>query len=188
MTGLPPPSAMNDPTASLDPPLQDFTDCHAGIARRLDQLGELPALLAPAARAVEIAEAALGFFQGAILEHHQDEEKALFPLVREHAAPGAERDHVELMIERLVREHRELEKAWARLEPGLRKLAKGRPTEISVVDIDFLVHHYRGHAQYEETEFLPLAQTILGRQSEEMAALGRRMHKRHAPWGLFGRG
>lgn len=172
----------------LDAPLQDFTDCHAGIFHRLEQLGELPALLSPARRAVQIAEAALTFFHGAIFEHHQDEEKALFPLVREHAAPGAERDHVELTVERLVREHRELERAWKRLEPGLKHLAKGRPTEISIVDIDFMVQHYREHAQYEELEFLPLAQAILGRQSAEMAALGRTMHKRHAPRGLFGRG
>lgn len=178
---------MTSPSPSLDEPLQDFTDCHAGIARRLEQLGELPALLAPAAQAVRIAETALEFFRGAIFEHHLDEERALFPAVRARAAPGAELDHVELMIERLVREHRELERAWKRLEPGLKNLAHGRPTEISVVDIDFMVQHYQGHARYEETEFLPLAQAILGRESAEMAALGRTMHNRHARPRLFRR-
>jgi hypothetical protein len=44
-----------------------------------------------------------------------------------------------------------------------------------------LVTRYRAHAQYEESEFLPLSQTILSRNSNHMAALGMSLHMRHAP-------
>jgi hypothetical protein len=41
------------------------------------------------------------------------------------------------------------------------------------------VSEYTAHAQFEEAEFLPLAQTILGRNSNHMAALGLSLHMRH---------
>ncbi|MBV5347644.1 hemerythrin domain-containing protein, partial [bacterium] len=64
--------------AAPNEPIQDFSQCHAGILKKLDMLGELPALLEPAARARDIAEKALEFFREAIFEHHLDEERELF--------------------------------------------------------------------------------------------------------------
>ena len=43
-----------------------------------------------------------------------------------------------------------------------------------------LVDTYMGHARFEEQQFLPLAHTILGRNSNHMAALGLSLHMRHA--------
>ena len=43
-----------------------------------------------------------------------------------------------------------------------------------------LLERYASHASYEEQEFLPLAQEILGRSSSDMAALGISLHLRHA--------
>jgi len=162
-------------------PIQDFSQCHAGILKKLDLLGELPALLAPAERARDIAEKSLEFFREAIFEHHLDEERELFPAVMTHAAKGEEYDKAQFMVARLTIEHRDLETAWKRLESGLKLVAKGRDSDISVGDIDAMVSSYRAHAQYEESEFLPLAQTILSRNSNHMAALGMSLHMRHSP-------
>jgi hypothetical protein len=172
--------------ASQDTPIEDFSQCHAGIFKKLDQLGELPALLAPAVRAREIAEKSLEFFREAIFEHHLDEERELFPAVVAHAEKGAEFDKVQFMVARLTIEHRDLEAVWKRLESGLKAVAKGRDSDINVADIELLVTRYRGHAQYEESEFLPLAQTILSRNSNHMAALGMSLHMRHAPLQVVG--
>jgi hemerythrin-like domain-containing protein len=169
-------------TSSTDnSPVQDFSQCHTGIFTKLDLLGELPALLAPAARAREIAEKSLEFFREAIFEHHLDEERELFPAVAAHAENGKELDHVKTMIARLTQEHRELETVWKRLESGLKGVAKGRDSELNVADIEVLVTRYRAHAQYEEAEFLPLSQAILSRNANHMAALGMSLHIRHAP-------
>ena len=168
------------PHASTEP-IQDFSHCHAGILAKLDMLGELPALLEPAARAREIAEKAVEFFREAIFEHHLDEERELFPAVLASAAKGAEHDHVQALARRLTDEHRTLEATWKRLESGLKKVAKGHAADIDVGDVKQLVTQYRAHAEFEEKEFLPLSQTILGRNSNHMAALGLSLHMRHTP-------
>ena len=161
-------------------PIQDFSHCHVGIVKKLDMLGELPALLEPAARAREIAEKALEFFREAIFEHHLDEERELFPAVISSAEKGDELQRVQSIVKRLTDEHRELEGVWKQLESGLKKVAKGQATDIDVGAIQRLVTQYRAHAQFEETEFLPLSQTILGRNANHMAALGMSLHMRHS--------
>lgn len=171
-------SQSNEPTGQ---PIQDFSNCHVGILGKLDLLGELPALLGPAARARAIATQAVGFFREAVFEHHLDEERELFPAVLDSAAQGEERERVQAMVTRLTDEHHELESLWKRLEPGLKKVAKGQAVEIDVTEIQRLVTQYRGHAQFEEAAFLPLAQQILGRNSHHLAALGLSLHMRHTP-------
>lgn len=167
------------PVAIDSAPVQDFAQCHAGIFKKLDLLGELPALLEPAARARDIAEKAVEFFREAIFEHHLDEERELFPAVLASAQPGAEQDRVRAMAQRLTDEHRELEGIWKRLESGLKKIAKGQNADVDVGDIQRLVLQYQAHARFEEAEFLPLAQTVLGRNANHMAALGLSLHMRH---------
>ena len=171
---------------SADEPIQDFSHCHEGILNRLDMLAELPALLAPAARAREVAGQAVEFFRVAIFEHHLDEERELFPAVLASAAKGDEADLVRLMTQRLTREHRDLEASWKRLESGLKKVAKGQVSDVDAAEIEQLVKRYRGHAAFEEQEFLPLSQLILGRNANHMAALGLSLHMRHTPLPLKG--
>ncbi len=167
------------PPAAPDP-LQRFSRCHDGILAHLHVLGELPALAAAAARARETAGTTLAFFRDVIVEHHAQEEKELFPAVLAAAAAGAERDRVAAIVERLTREHREVESAWRRLEPALADLAKGRGAALDAAAVEALVHRYEAHAAYEEAEFLPLSETILGRDDHQMAALGLALHMRHA--------
>lgn len=174
---------MANPSSSTahNEPIQDFSHCHDGIVSKLDMLGELPDLLAPAARARDIAEKAVTFFHVAIFEHHQDEERELFPAVLSSADPGEETAHVQAMVRRLTDEHRALEALWQKLESGLRKLAKGQLSDIHVAEVQRLVTQYKAHAAYEEAEFLPLSQTILGRNANHLSALGLSLHMRHTP-------
>ena len=48
-----------------------------------------------------------------------------------------------------------------------------------VSELQRLVTEYTAHAAYEEAEFLPLSEVILGRNSNHMAALGLSLHMRH---------
>lgn len=168
-------------SAAHNEPIQDFSHCHDGIVSKLDMLGELPDVLAPAARARDIAEKAVAFFHVAIFEHHQDEERELFPAVLSSADPGEEMAQVKAMVRRLTDEHRALEALWQQLEPGLKKLAKGQLCDINVAEVQRLVTQYKAHANYEEAEFLPLSQTILGRNANDLSALGLSLHMRHTP-------
>jgi hemerythrin-like domain-containing protein len=174
---------MNKPAATAvdaDAPLTNFSHCHEGILKRLTALDELPALLAPAARAREVAEQSVEFFREAIFEHHLEEERELFPAVLASAQPGEEAERVQSMVRRLTNEHRMLEGLWKRLEGGLKKVAKGHSTELDVTEIHRMVVDYSAHATYEEAEFLPLSEKILSRNSNHMAALGLSLHMRHA--------
>jgi hypothetical protein len=161
-------------------PVDDFSNCHAGILAQLNELGTLPALLEPAARARSVAARALKFFRAAVHEHHAEEEAELFPAVLASAIKGDERAHVQAMVAHLTAEHRAIEAAWASLEPGLKAVAKGRDSELDGAAVARLVAAYQAHAGYEEEQFLPLSKAILGRNANHMAALGLSLHMRHA--------
>lgn len=167
-------------TVDTAAPISNFTNCHSGIVKRLNALDELPALLEPAARARQIAEQSLEFFREAIFEHHLEEERELFPAVIASAQPGAELEKVKAMTKRLTEEHRMVEALWKRLEKGLKQVAKGQSTDLDIAEVQRLVTEYTAHAAYEEAEFLPLSEAILGRNSNHMAALGLSLHMRHA--------
>ena len=162
-------------------PINHFANCHVGIVAQLDRMGDLPALLGPAAQARKIAEQSLAFFSKGMYEHHSEEEKDLFPAVRASAQAGAERLTVESLIDQLTHDHRSLEKLWESLEPALRKVSKGQDTTLDVAALEAMVQRYQSHARLEEQEFLPLAQSILGRNDNHMAALGLSLHMRHVP-------
>ena len=162
-------------------PVGHFSNCHVGILAQLSRLNELPALLAPAALARKTAEQSIAFFGKGMYVHHQEEEKELFPAVRSSAHAGPERLRVEGLIDQLTAGHRQLESWWERIAPGLRQVAKGQDTVIDEAALSALVQQYRQHALLEENEFLPLAETILSRNSHHMAALGLSLHMRHVP-------
>ena len=167
--------------SDTDAPITHFSHCHVGILSQLSRLNELPALLGPAALARKTAEQSIAFFGKGMYVHHQEEEKELFPAVRSSAHAGPERLRVEGLIDELKAGHRELEALWESIAPGLHKVAKGQDAALDVAALTRLVQQYRVHAQLEENEFLPLAETILGRNSNHMAALGLSLHLRHVP-------
>lgn len=169
------------PAAPADQPLNAFSQCHAGIITQLQLMSDLPALMDAAARARSVAEDSLRVFRHAVFEHHAEEESELFPAVLRSAQPGEERDRAQAMVDRLTREHRALEALWHRVEPGVSAAARGKPADVDSLVLDELVRSYGAHARFEEAEFLPLAETILGRNSNHMAALGLSLHMRHAP-------
>ena len=170
----------NPAPASRDEPLTNFSQCHVGITRQLHLLADLPPLLEPAARARQIARDTVAFFRGAVHEHHAEEEQELFPAVLASARRGAEREQVQVMVDRLVAEHRQIEAMWSRMEPALRAVGKGQDADVDAAAVQRLVDTYLAHANYEEQEFLPLSQTVLGRDGHHMAALGISLHMRHS--------
>ncbi len=173
---------MNDENGTqdrADDPIEDFSDCHAGIVQRLRQLAALPALADAARQARRQATDLLEFFQDVVENHHSDEERDLFPAVLRAATPGGEADRVRELVRRLTDEHRALERMWASLRPQLKRIAKGSDAELDAAAVAALVADYQAHAGLEEEAFLPLAMTILRRQSSELAALGMSLHIRH---------
>ena len=106
-------------------PLDNFSECHSGIVRHLNDLDSLVPLLEPARQAHKLAAEAVRFFRASIFEHHNEEEKDLFPAVLANANAGEERNKAQEAVDRLVREHRHLESVWAKLQPQLESIAHG---------------------------------------------------------------
>ncbi len=167
------------PVDRADNPVDEFSDCHLDIVRQLEQLGELPALADAAARARRQASALLAFFEHAIEGHHGDEERELFPTVLRIAQPGDEAGQASQLVDRLTQEHRSLEKQWAALRGPIKRVARGADATLDAAGVARLVSEYKAHAALEERDFLPLAKSILQRESDELSALGLSLHIRH---------
>ena len=173
---------MDTPTTASDlqAPLPAFSRCHSGIVSTLQNAAELPQLLAGAVRARKMAADLVALFDDAVLQHHQAEEQELFPAVLRSAQAGEEAQQVRAMVDELTEEHRSIEHLWKELAPALRRAARGAECEFEPGQLAHLIRAYGAHAQFEEREFLPLAERILGRNDNHMAALGLSLHLRHA--------
>ena len=165
--------------AEADAPMQDFSTCHAGFLTLLETSLGLPEMVARAAEARSCAAGVLGMFRNDLLAHHDDEERDLFPAVLKAAEPGAEAERAQAMVKQLVREHREIAQLWKQLEPAVQAVANGALPELDAALLNELVRRFIAHIRLEEDEFLPFSQQVLGRQGEEMAALGMALHRRH---------
>ncbi len=171
---------MSDPTSAEPDPLNEFSGCHEGIIRNFHHLsefadrveqGEDPETLRP------LAKRLLRFFEDVVLEHHGEEEEELFTAVRDSLDGEADAELAQQQIDRLVREHRDLEALWSEIEPAIRRIARGKPAALDSQRARLLAERYLAHAAFEEREFLPLAKRILSKNA--MSALGLSLHMRH---------
>lgn len=163
----------------IDTSLAGFSECHHDFVAQLHSALYLPELVEAAAKARVMANDLLKMFGQGVSTHHAEEENELFPAVLEAAEPGAEFEQVRAMVDQLVSEHRDMEARWAQLKPAVEAVARGGTGAVDAALIQDMVQHFFAHAHFEEEHFLPLAQKILGRHSESMAALGLALHRRH---------
>ncbi len=161
-------------------PLNEFSGCHEGIIRNFQQLRTLTTLVREQSDAPQIRQLAkqlLVFFKKVVLEHHAEEEQALFTAVMESARQGEEIRLARQSIQRLTAEHRELESMWKQITPDMKRLSKGKGANLDIALAEKLASQYLAHAAYEEQVFLPLSARILDKN--EMSALGLSLHMRH---------
>lgn len=163
----------------IDGSLAGFSECHHDFVARLHSALYLPELVVAAAKARAMAHDLLKLFSEGLATHHAEEEQELFPAVLRAAQPGDELDRARGMVAQLVREHRDMDARWKQLRPAVEAVASGESPSLDEAQIQDMVQHFFAHAHFEEEQFLPLAQKILGRHGEAMAALGRSLHERH---------
>jgi hemerythrin-like domain-containing protein len=165
-----------------DEALKVFSTSHVGIIEKMERLQALPAQLAARGPDEEIRRAAASihrFFHDAVLPHHDEEERELFPSLRHSAQKGDEAGLVASIIHRLEHEHRELEEMWDRLEPAMRRLGRGKPAELDAALVAKFTEAYLQHARFEEAAVLPLADRIL--KSGDRSALALALAMRRVP-------
>jgi hemerythrin-like domain-containing protein len=176
-------AAATQPAPPLHEPVNQFHGSHEHIIEGLHSLEKLPELAAALDRARHVALATLMLFDKVVHEHHADEEQELFVHVQKSCTDMREGHRVHELVGRLAADHRQIEKMWLKLRPAVALTAEGKVHGAPDfrAEVAKLVELYLEHAQLEEEIFLPLADAILGRDANHLAALDIALHLRHAP-------
>jgi hemerythrin-like domain-containing protein len=160
-------------------PLGLLSDCHRRIEMffaRLIDVAESARGGALLDSQREMLDTALRYFAAGAPMHTEDEEKSLFPRLRELGTPEAEA--ALKAVEALEADHRAAEAVHAEIDAlGRRWLAEGA---LSAEDAERLLtaarelrEAYRGHIAVEDTQLFPLAGKLLGEDALE--SVGREM-------------
>ena len=163
-------------------PLGLMSDCHRriehflAVLERVIEKAQGNELNDEQRRAVETA---LSYFKTASPRHTQDEERSLFPLMRESELPQA-REALR-MLDALEHDHAAADMAhaeadrWFRQWLDLGSLAEPQRQRLAQV-LSALRQMYQRHIDLEEREVFPLAGQILS--PDQLARVGREMADR----------
>jgi hemerythrin-like domain-containing protein len=158
----------------FDRPLAVLEACHGRIAKQCDTLDKLLAHLrvhGADAQAQQAARAVLAYFDTAAVQHHDDEERNLFPLLEQAGAPGACD-----LVEALTLEHDELALLWRRLRVELQQIGSGAASALDAALTQRFIALNRSNLEFENTHVLALGRQGLG--AAEIELLGRAMAAR----------
>lgn len=166
------------PAAGFDAPMEMLAACHERVRRSADRLLRIADRAASGRVDVTVRDAArdvLRYFDLAAPQHHEDEERHVFPCVLAGCGDAALRD----AVERLQRQHVELHALWAALRGPLQALADG---DGAAFDADArataarFAALYARHAELEETLVFPAAAARLS--ADALVAIGTEMAQR----------
>lgn len=115
------------------------------------------------------------FLSHQVVRHEEDEERSLFPRLRQLADPD-----IDVWIARLEAEHRAHEALGARLERAVDAVDRDELTDASVLAdaAEALVAAYDAHIALEERELFPRAEQLL--PVEQRSAILTEMMERRA--------
>lgn len=143
-----------DASVGFDDPLEMLLACHRRIEKQLDTLKRLRAHVdkdGVDAEASLAAQAVLRYFARAAGDHHDDEEKDLFPLLERRITDAGEQARFRALRAELERDHRDVEALWARLRKPLDGIADGLPRTLPAADVHAFVVAYARHILAEES-------------------------------------
>ncbi len=147
----------------LRDPFERLCRSHRRLEERLDDLAR-----AVREKNVVGLRDVCAFLDRQVRRHEEDEERSLFPRLRE-------KDGTEL-VGVLEREHREHEALAARLERAVDALDRDEVDTDLAPAADAITSAYRKHIADEETGLFPLARTKL--TPEELDVMAREMEER----------
>ena len=174
------PRPFPEPPAGFDDPLEMLFGCHRRIEKQLETLKRLRAHLDAKgidAEASAAAEAVLRYFRKAAVDHHEDEEQDVFPLLEQRIDNAEEKARLRELRARLESEHRKLEESWARVRKPLEGIAEGLMRPLAEADVAVLADAYLAHIRAEEETLRELFRYL---DAPDLEALGRSMAARRS--------
>ncbi len=157
---------------------QMLAACHGRIRNQCATLLRLRPHLASwgaDAAASNAARSLIRYFDTAAHDHHDDEERDLFPALLESMA-GSDPVCLRELIDSLTNDHRELERLWSTVRAWLVTVAAGGVASPQAPEIDSFAGLYERHVAREEQELLPMASRLLG--EGELERIGQAMRLR----------
>lgn len=148
---------------SLDEPLEMLEACHERIEAQLKTLERLLDYLprhGADEQACQAVRNILRYFNQAGPNHHEDEEKNLFPMLTARATAD-EVAEVQLLVGSLVADHEQMSEALDALRPQLVSITEGLGAKLEEAPVRRLVALYRQHIVKENTTLLPLSRRLL---------------------------
>ena len=167
------------PGAGFDSPFEMLAACHERVARMLGLLKRLRAHLQVLGHAdtaaAEAARDVMRYFDKAAPQHHQDEERHIFPALRATTEPAWI-----ALADSLQQEHRQMHEAWLALRPTLAAVSEGLwpadQAEGRFGRWQAFSALYEQHAQREDEQAYPAAQARL--DPAQRQAMGEEMARR----------
>lgn len=171
----------NTTLPSFDDPLAMLHACHDRIEAHcatLEKLVEYLPLHGCDSAARQAATHVLRYFDTAGPNHHADEERDLFPLLRANShCPKALA--LAVLLENLMAEHRLMEQAWQDVRVGLAAITTGVGTTLDKPAVSGFTALYQSHIETENSRLLPLAKALL--TPTQLTELGETMAARRRP-------
>jgi hemerythrin-like domain-containing protein len=168
----------NTPAPDFQHPLQLLSACHGRITGFNALLLRLPSHIAANGIDADVQQAAtriLKYFDTAGQHHHEDEERSLFPVLRDIAAQEGNQEILEL-LELLIAQHQEMNRTWQELRLYLLTLSEGGEVDPAALPVERFVGLYQEHMPLEDKVLLPYASRVLN--AAQLDSLGDAMAER----------
>jgi len=159
-------------------PIEALKACHERLRSQCAELRKLADHIRDIgcdAQAQQTAAGVLRYFDTAARHHHADEEQDLLPRMLAAATLGRG-SRLPRLVADIAAEHREMDRAWTALRPGLEEIAAGKRADLKPLAVDRLAQLYAAHIALEEDSVFPLAEILLS--PGDFAEIGASMAQR----------
>ncbi|MBS1228258.1 MAG: hemerythrin protein [Proteobacteria bacterium] len=166
---------------SLDEPLEMLEACHGRIEAQLQTLERLLVYLPQHGADDQARQAArniLRYFDLAGPNHHEDEERSLFPTLIARAGVD-ETAAVQSLVQNLLSDHVRMAVALDVVRMQLTPIADGTGSALEEAAVRRMAELYRQHIAKENRDLLPLSRRLL--QTPDLEELSRAMTARRTP-------
>ena len=160
-------------TPDFSNPLAVLRECHDDMLAHCEVLDTLPAYIREHGLDAEARgriTRTVQFFTSVAVQHHQDEETDLFPILNRQSLKLAD------TVFRLRKDHEQLHKLWDSLFVVLKKGATLAEDDSFADQVQAFCNAYREHIKREEKEMFSMAQHILSHK--QLEEIGRNMARR----------
>jgi pyridoxamine 5'-phosphate oxidase len=167
-----------DTAPGFDQPIAVLRHCHDRIRKQLRTLRRLMEHLPESGANIDArqaADAVMRYFNYAAINHHEDEEHDLLPML-EGTAQGDDARLLQELMPGILREHRQMDALWQTLDRQLKDIAAGASSHLSADDVNRFSETYAAHMEREEAHIAPMAKRIFS--DAQMIQLGEAMRNR----------